>query len=1009
MFIDPEGDKPQRLGSVSTTIFDAERRQLTVLFADLVDSTQLMEILGAEDYAEVLGAYHSTCNKVVRDGGGVVAQYLGDGIVCYFGYPHASETDALRAVSTALILLRKMATLRVPFGGARINTRMGIATGSVIFGGDKAHFGDSAVGACLNKAARLEGLADVDSALICGDTRKLVGEHFEVESIGQHKLKGFSDAQDVYRLLKRRSGVENRFDALRSGRNTTLVGRKVELGILLEKLESARKGCAQYTVVSGAAGLGKSKLVSVLRSHQEMRSSSTLMLQCSPEHVTTALYPVKTYINSMAGISSLDEEEAHHEKLASFFTSVWRADAEQLDLLLDLLSPLGSGKVQDERISVPFKRRMTFTCLSEMLLRSGESGDGLLFMVEDAHWIDPSSAELLEFIKKQSEGLRVFIVITSRPEADFHPRFIDKSNLLQLTPLTSDEGEELVLQSIPDISLAEEVVCSVLRKSEGIPLFIEEYVDVIHAAMEKGKVFDLDTIPLSMGSIIQGKLDELAPGAREFLQAASAIGSNFETETVKCITALGNVSAQIAVTELVQKNLAQYEGSDPALGRYSFSHALIRDAVYASMHRKPRQRLHANIATHLSQEKKNLVGDEIVADHLLKAGRLKEAAGRFHQAVMKSVSAGNASEALKHLQRGLSIIDNLSEGVERDRLELLFRTVQAPTLMVTGGPGNREFGAMLEQTQTLMQRLSSRENIVPVTYNVALHNWAIADMDSARQGADKLAKLGKDEPSDAAFMSANTMQGVVAWHQGRNKQAKDYLGQTIEQYDPQQHRDLYNVFLKEFGVFACFYMGLTETVLGDFDAGAKWAKESARIAEIVMRPHATGFSQLANFTTAMLRGDVSNADKFSQESFEFSTKQGFPEFIAMSTFCQGWVACQEGDSDRGLAQMTDGAEAWDATGFRAWQPIFAGLQAPLLIQAGYVSEADALLKKHEARVAHTAEYQALAPLLLSRAQFYAVKGDRSLALEYMEKAKQAARAQGSSLWLLRHQELSDSI
>ena len=385
----------------------SERRQMTVMFADLVGSTGLMEALGAEDFSDMLSIYHTICNEAVRAGGGVVAQFLGDGVVCYFGYPHASETDAVRAISAALEILRETTSARLPSDKMKIETRIGIATGPVVFGGSKSHFGDDAVGACLNKAARLEGLAEVGTAVTCADTRKLVGNHFDFADLGEMELKGFEGGQQVYKVLRQKSGVSYRFDALRGRLDTALVGRDKELKRLLDSVDHARDQKPQYTVVSGTAGLGKSKLINKFRNDVKVSNSRVFMLQCSPEHSNTALYPVKSYLAWAAGANAFDDPEVLHDKLKRLFSKVWGADEEQLDLLLDLLSPLGSGKPQDESVSVPLKRRMMFSTLSDMVFKFGEAGDVLIFIVEDGHWIDPSSAEFLQTLRSMSDGKRI--------------------------------------------------------------------------------------------------------------------------------------------------------------------------------------------------------------------------------------------------------------------------------------------------------------------------------------------------------------------------------------------------------------------------------------------------------------------------------------------------------------------------------------------------------------------------------------------------------------------------
>ena len=978
----------------------SERRQLTVLFADLGGSTGLMERLGPEDYSEFLSAYHGVCTDAVREGGGMVAQYQGDGIICYFGFPHASEDDAAHAVSAALNIMRGLRIAQARFPNDKLATRIGISTGQVIIGVDFQHFGEKAVGTCLNRAARLEAMAHENAALICADTRKLVGDLFEFSDLEPQALKGFDEHEKVYRLRGRKTGVAYRFEALRGNSDTPLIGRQDEMATLLARVDKARAGAGQQLAITADAGMGKSKLLSTFRQHEDMENCRVFVLQCSPEHSSTALHPLKSYLDWVAGVSSTDGATASHEKLKRLFTAVWRANDDQLSLLLDLLSPMGSGTAPDEQISVPLRRRMMFEALCEIVFKLGSSSSALVLVVEDSHWIDPSTAEFLSHMVRLGRGQRVFILIASRLECPFVADTVPVEDQMCLPPLDGGDSAELARLTAPDAALSDEAIHALLEKSEGVPLFIEEYLDMAADATSRGRGLDIEAIPLTMNNLIQGKLDLLDADARRFVQTASALGRTFDVEVVKNVSALDDDSVAASARLLVERKLAVSDRREAGRTTYSFTHALVRDAVYASMGRRPRQEMHSKIAAHLTlRGEAGSIGEEIIADHLLRAGRLGEAAEKFLSAAITAAGARNAGEALAHLEDGLNTISEMPDGKERDGFELQLRTIQAPTQMVTRGPGNPDFGATLVKVRELMDRLNSRENIVPIVYNTALHEWARANLERAENTARELMAINHQEPSDSAYLAANTMQGLIAWHQGKNSLARSSLTATVERYDPAIHRDLYNLFLKEFGVFGFFYLDLTETVLGNLDVGAQRAAEAMKVAEIVQRPHAFGFSLLANFAPAMLRGDVETADRYSEQSLAFAENQGFPEFAAMSKFCRGWVACQKTQADAGLPLMAEGAAKWDATGFAAWQPIFAALEARCLVKQGDYDAAARLLDKYDARVMATGELQARAPLLLARAELSGALGRTDEADQLARSARDVAAAQEANLWL----------
>ena len=308
---------------------------------------------------------------------------------------------------------------------------------------------------------------------------------------------------------------------------------------------------------------------------------------------------------------------------------------------------------------------------------------------------------------------------------------------------------------------------------------------------------------------------------------------------------------------------------------------------------------------------------------------------------MAAASEGSAAEALAHITRGLVAIEMLPEGSERDRIELRLRAIEGPTLMVTRGPGSPAFGAAQARALTLLRNQDSFEDMIPVIYNTALHAWACGRLADADSATDEIFDILETEPSDGAYLAAHTMRGLVAWHRGDNPAALEHLSATVDRYDPTLHREFYMRFLKEFGVFGRFYLGLTHTVMGETEVGARHAKASLELAKLVKRPHAYGFGLLASFVTAMLRGDVSTAAHYSEESLEFARRQGFPEFVALSLVCQGWVNVRHGAAEAGIKQMEEGIGLWAMTGFENWQAYFATLLSDGYVAVGRLDDASA--------------------------------------------------------------------
>lgn len=974
----------------------SERRLITVLFADLVGSTQLMETLGSEDFAEILADYHATCTDVVRHYGGVIAQYQGDGVICYFGYPVASEDDAVNAVSAALELLRKLQAHH-PESPLRVSTRIGISTGPVILQVDGADMVGSAVGACINRAARLEALASANTVLICADTRKLVGNIFDIIDLEPQALKGFHRRQNIHQVAGRKFGVTYRYEALRGRRNSQLVARDVEMSILLKRLQQAKNGEGQRLLISATAGLGKSKLLNAFFQHNEVADCRTFMLQCSREHQATAMYPLSSYLKWVAGVSASDEIDTVHSKLQRFFTTSWQANEHQVDLLLSLLSPLGSGASPDGNDSVPLRREMMFDVLSKMIVKLTGSRGALVLAVEDIHWIDPSSAEFLLYLFDQAQLKKMLLVMTSRPE---HSLDFPESDVLKIEPLSYEHSKNLARISGADAGLSAKVIELILKKSEGVPLFIEEYIDMAVDAKANGVDLLSDALPLTIDSLIQAKLDQLDDNARRSIQIASVIGRTFDSVDVQKIAQLSNEEQPKVSRRLIDKRLIFVTPTGAGHSDYSFSHASIRDAVYASMSRALKTNLHDRIARHLmAMQSTRPVGEEILGYHLHLAKQYQNAARSFMCAADVAASLGNVSEAYALLNKGLKSVAEIVHEDQRAPLEMQLLTKLASTQIVMRGPGNHDLGSSLKRIRILQENTVARGNEVALLHHTALYQWATAHMVEAEITASQLMDISKRQDDDAAYLAAHTLEGLIAWHLGRNDIAKARLTATVGRYNPELHRDLYDMVSMEFGVFSLFYLSLSETILGDADAAILNVEKAIKTAQLVKRPHAIGFSYLAAFVSAMLRGDVGIAEQFGTESLNYSTDQQFPEFVGLSNFCLGWVACQKGDSENGLERMSQGLDIWDATGFCAWQPILAALQARCLVAAGKHRTAEKLLVKYDERVRQTGENQALSPLYLARAEMLRARGENEQAKRYASNATKIATEQAGRLWL----------
>ena len=965
-----------------------EHRGVTVLMVDIVGSTDMMEKLGHENYGAVLQSFHSMCTGIVRRRGGIVAEYLGDGIVCYFGLPRAHEDDAAHAVTAALEIIAGLKKGRSD--NVALAARLGLSSGSVMISGDLDRFGANAVGKCIHRAARLEAMANPNTVLICDDTRRLIGRTFQLKELGIHELRGLAQPEPVFQAVKARTGLTTRFDTLRGHLAGDVVGRQAELDRLHDLFEKAGSegGCA--VTITADAGFGKSRLIQTFLQGEATNGAPSFVLQCSPEHTGTTLFPVVRYLEWVIGLGAADDAVMRVGKLKRLMEDVWGLGASDTEILLDLINPFEANANLDQSESVKVRRDRALDKLADQLFASVKGRGTFVVVFEDVHWLDPTSAQLLDILIARASAHPVLIILSTRDEPPY-ANGLPKAPPMRLSSLSNADARTLAQQILGKDAATDLLV----EKSEGVPLILQEYAEIMLDTSGDG--LKATNIPLSLTSIIQSKLDRLDNDARRFARAGSALGRNFDPKLVARLAGQDPLQADAKVDALHALNLTFQ--SDETQDKVTFTHALIRDAVYGNMPEGERRAIHDAIANaFMSKAALPPLEDHVLAGHLAKAERGEEAAEHYMAAALTAIKKGAAAEALAHLEAGLDGIETLPLGETRDNLEVRLLAVMGPTLMVTRGPGNEEFGRVQARAMELVERLDMLEDMLPVVFYTAEHAWAVADLDRAETMANAILMLDQQSPSDVAHLAGNLLKGMVAWHRGNNEQTVETLDRVMARYDMEKHKALYAHFIKEFGVFSHFYASLARTIQGDFGEGLALAEGAISLSKKLNFPHEVGFALLARFNTALLRDDVMTADLASKEALRFSTEQGFPEFVAMAQFVQGWCQARRGQTAEGVALMETGFEAWQQTGFTCWQALFAAIQSPFMVKQGRVLEASNLVEHHLEQIDATGEEQCRAPLLLARAVIQRKNGQPDAAEESAQSARKVAGKQGAVLW-----------
>jgi class 3 adenylate cyclase len=647
----------------------AERRQLTVMFSDLIDSTMLASRLDPEEMGEVIGAYHRCIAEVVRRFDGFLAKYLGDGVLAYFGYPAAHEDDAERAVRAGLEITRRVATLSG--GGTPLNARIGIATGLVVVGEISA-----VVGETPNLAARLQAEAPPGGVVIAPATRRLTGDWFRYHDLGARPLKGIAVPVPLTQVLDEQP-AESRFAATRAALLTPFVGREQEIDLLLDRWRLASEGEGQVAVLSGEAGIGKSRISEILR-ERIADAGARIRYQCSPYYTDTALYPIATQLRAAARIEPGDPPAAKLDKLGRVVLPAAIGPEVALPLLAELLAIPADGRYPTLTMGPELRKMRTLQVLAEQLFALAQQRP-VLVLLEDAHWIDPTTRELIDAVIQPIGQRRVMLLVTCRPE--FQNLWGSHSHVTSLTlnRLGQRQCADLIGEVVGGRPLPDAITRAIIERADGVPLFVEELtMSVLESGLlretDGGLVVDGPLPPLAIPATLQGsllaRLDRLS-ATREVAQVGAAIGREFDYQLLAAVAGLPDERLRHALSELETAGLVFRRGSPPEAA-YIFKHALVQGTAHDSLLKSRRQQLHARIAEAIERHYPETASapPQLLAQHYAEAGFAERSARAWLDAGRLAASRSASQEAAIQFARGIDVLQGMEPGPERDLLEL---------------------------------------------------------------------------------------------------------------------------------------------------------------------------------------------------------------------------------------------------------------------------------------------------------------------------------------------------
>ena len=901
---------------------EAERRQLTVLFVDLVGSTELAARLDPEDMARVIRAYQGCCSDAVRRWDGHIAKYMGDGVLAYYGWPRAHEDDAERAVRSGLELAKAVGE-QTASDGTNLAARIGIATGRVVVGeliGEGAAQEEAVVGETPNLAARLQGLAEPGAVVVAASTRRLLGGLFALTDLGPVRLRGFADPLAAWRVTGE-GRAEGRFEALHGERLTPLVGREHELAMLMERWTWAKDGDGQVVLIAGEAGIGKSRLLRALREELGGEPHVTLRHFCSPYHTNSALHPIIAQLEHAAGFAPADEAADKLAKLEALLGQATTQLDEAVPLIGGLLGVPFDGRYAALKLGPQRQKQRTLEVLIEQLAGLART-QPVLELYEDVHWVDPSTLELLDLLVERVRRLPALVVLTYRPE--FSPPWTGRAHVTALTMnrLGRRQGALLVDRITGGKPLPTEVLDQIVARTDGVPLFVEELTKTVLESgllADAGDHYDLAgplpplAIPTTLHDSLMARLDRLAP-VKEVAQTAAVIGREFSHDLLAAVSTLPEDKLAEALDQLVSSELMFRRGTPPH-ATYSFKHALVQDAAYESLLRSKRQELHRRIAQRLEEAFPETVAfePEVLAHHYRATGDMERSFQYGFEAGRRAAERSANLEAIQHLVNARDALVTLPDSSERVQRELSVLMTLGPAFTAARGFAATEVEQTYMRVRELCRTIGEADQYRSALQGLRVLYMVRGDLVAAGELGEELLTLGEQESSLSHRFEGHLALGIVDEFRGRFASARHHLEQALMLYDPVRLGSLVRQPTGNPAVTCLGHLASVLFLVGFPEQSMKRSREALDMARASSHP----------FTLAQALGSTGIADFFRRPTRDsgnaaalvaLAEEQGFDFWRVWGTALRGWARAEEGRIEAALADLRRAVAAAETMG-----------------------------------------------------------------------------------------------
>jgi len=938
---------------------EAERRHLTVMICDLVGSTALSARLDPEDMNAVIDAYHAACARIMLTYDGFIAEFRGDGILAYFGYPRAHEDDAERTVRAGLDIIAAVARLET-HAAEPLAVRIGIATGLVVVGdlsGEGALRQHALVGETPNLAARLQTLAEPGTIVVAASTRRLLGDLFRLRDLGQHEVKGIAAPVAAW-VVEGVSASESRFEAIRVAGLTDLIGREDELDFLLERQRLAWKGEGQIVLISGEPGIGKSRLVAALAERIAGEPHTRLRYQCSPYDTNSALRPFIAQLERAAGFKADDTSEQRLDKLEGLLAMGASQVQAVAPLFAALLSIPFGERYPPLALSPTQQRRRTLAALLDQFEGLARR-QPILLSFEDLQWADATSLELLDLTVERMRQLAVLALFTFRPE--FEPPWVGLPNVSTLTlgRLDGHDVEGMVARVTGGRVLPAEVMKQIVAKTDGNPLFVEELTKAVLEAgilVEDPEGYRLEgplpplAIPDTLQDSLMARLDRLAP-VREIAQIGAAIGREFSYSLLRAVVGRDESALKHGLAQVEQAGLVFRRG-EPEEAVYSFKHALVRDAAYESLLKSRRQQLHGKIARTLEERFADVVANqpEIAAHHFTEAGLVEPAIDHWLKAGQHAARRSANAEALNHLARGLDLLPNIDDPMLRNKSELLLQTSLGHSLRSIKGWSIDSVKHAYTRALQLCKERGFDEHTLPAVFGLWTWNFLRGALGEAQTLAEHLVNTAENADGSVFKVLAHEALGFTLFARGKFAAAHAALERSMSMCEDSKAAAYLDLSAQDPRVHVRLYDGMALWFLGYPDQALRICTEARGYADTSQHPFSEAMARTISLRVHQFRGEATVVAGQADAAIALCEERGFVHYLAMALILRGWATAQQGEFEKGIAEIQAGLEKERATDALLFESYTLGLLADVCIKNERYAQTFDLLHQAQLRL-----------------------------------------------------------